>query len=44
MALPFTAVPVNDKIPSWHSMMFHNINTEEDLARAEQFLNENNKI
>ena len=43
-ALPFTAVPVNDKIPSWHSMMFHNINTEEDLARAEQFLKEKDKI
>ncbi|MEN8224396.1 MAG: molybdenum cofactor guanylyltransferase [Bacteroidota bacterium] len=40
-ALPFSAVPVNKKLSFYHPMLFHNINTEEDLQKAELFMNEN---
>ena len=37
-ALPFSAVKVNDKLPFYHPMLFHNINTEDDLIAAEKYL------
>jgi len=39
-ALPFTPISIPEKAPFNHPMLFHNINTEEDLARAEQYLKE----
>ncbi len=38
MALPFTAVSIPKDAAFYHPMLFHNINTEEDLLHAEQFL------
>ncbi len=43
-ALPFTPVPVDYKLPVYHPMLFHNINTEEDLSNANQFLEESLSI
>ena len=40
-ALAFSAVKMNDKLPFYHPMLFHNINTEDDLVAAEKYLGEN---
>ena len=37
-ALPFSPVLVNDDLPFYHPMLFHNINTEADLIAAENYL------
>lgn len=37
-ALPFTPVPILKEQAFYHDMLFHNINTEEDLIKAENYL------
>ncbi len=39
-ALPFTAVTIPKDASFYHPMLFHNINTEEDLVLAEKYLKE----
>jgi len=40
-AIPFAAVKIDETMPHYHPMLFHNINTEEDLAAAESFMEKN---
>lgn len=42
-ALPFSPVKINNHFPGYHPMLFHNINTEEDLLLAEKYLDDANK-
>jgi molybdopterin-guanine dinucleotide biosynthesis protein A len=37
-AVPFSAVMISHDFPGYHPMLFHNINTEEDLQLAEKYL------
>ncbi len=37
-AIPFTPVAIPKEAAFYHDMLFHNINTEEDLAKAEKYL------
>lgn len=37
-AIPFSPVNISGDFPGKHPMLFHNINTEEDLLRAEKYL------
>jgi molybdopterin-guanine dinucleotide biosynthesis protein A len=39
--VPFTAVSIPGDAPFNHNMLFHNINTVENLRRAERYLKEN---